>query len=508
MTFWQGLCISVLAQTTDVAGNDKAEWATSAQNFLICLEMLLFSIAHFYCFPTEEWQEGYRLKVERSQFGDTIALGDFFQDVKLILTSRASSTHNDQHSVRRRRRKSSAVGNSTRSVFSADSVSSPVRSLRKGTSVKSARGGAPKSSKRVSKEEARQSTVSESDITSTVKEKKDSESQSEVKGRVNSTTENSLEEEKVTVKEEQAMGIASPSTTAMKDTAETGKQEHSVIDEESHDSGDDDDYEYDDDEEDGYTDTTLEDLNDDQQFVKMALKRSLGAAGDDPEVKEATKRLLESKILSPEFFLGNDASIEIPAGFSHVFGLHSEGVADYEGDSSCHDYEDDGEDDGKEEAYEESVDEGNEVFEDATELPLDEVVKNDARIANERDALVTLGAEDESKQAAGESGRKMNTGYGSITSHDNSSNIQEGSIETPVKLTSNHVHEGKSSNEEYSPDERTPPRAYQQKGLEFLLPDSDTAEDHLRPSFFTTVAQIGESTKNTTKSRDHEEDSL
>jgi Organic solute transporter Ostalpha len=95
MTFWQGLVLSVLAQTTDLGrgsnsstDNDNAvEWAKSAQNFLICLEMLLFSIAHFYCFPTEEWEDGYRVKhtVDGSNFGDSIALGDFLSDLKLIL---------------------------------------------------------------------------------------------------------------------------------------------------------------------------------------------------------------------------------------------------------------------------------------------------------------------------------------------------------------------------------------------------------------------------------------
>ena len=86
MTFWQGLAISILAQSTDVGGKDDSrEWARSAQNFLICLEMLLFSIAHFYTFPTEEWEEGYRATHESGKFGDTIALGDFFQDLKLIL---------------------------------------------------------------------------------------------------------------------------------------------------------------------------------------------------------------------------------------------------------------------------------------------------------------------------------------------------------------------------------------------------------------------------------------
>ena len=47
MTFWQGLAITVLAEVTEMGGSDAVTWALSAQNFLICLEMLLFSIAHF-----------------------------------------------------------------------------------------------------------------------------------------------------------------------------------------------------------------------------------------------------------------------------------------------------------------------------------------------------------------------------------------------------------------------------------------------------------------------------
>lgn len=85
MTFWQGLAISLLADVTDVGGDNAEDWAKAAQNFLICLEMLLFSIAHFYCFPTEEWEEGYRVKHTRAAFGDSMALWDFFQDLKLVL---------------------------------------------------------------------------------------------------------------------------------------------------------------------------------------------------------------------------------------------------------------------------------------------------------------------------------------------------------------------------------------------------------------------------------------
>lgn len=100
MTFWQGITISFLANATDLLssggeavrpaddGNDEEQvetWAKQAQNFLICLEMLGFSIAHFYCFPVEEWEEGYRPVEDTSKFGDNMALGDFVHDLKLIL---------------------------------------------------------------------------------------------------------------------------------------------------------------------------------------------------------------------------------------------------------------------------------------------------------------------------------------------------------------------------------------------------------------------------------------
>ena len=80
----QGLAITVLAETTDVGGGKSDEWAKSAQNFMICLEMLLFSIAHFYCFPTEEWNPDYRARASRG-LGESLAFGDFVQDLKLIL---------------------------------------------------------------------------------------------------------------------------------------------------------------------------------------------------------------------------------------------------------------------------------------------------------------------------------------------------------------------------------------------------------------------------------------
>lgn len=85
MTFWQGTALQILAQTTN-AGADDETWSQQIQNFLICLEMLGFSIAHFYCFPTDEWQPGYKVNYRKAKFGETMALNDFFTDLKTIMT--------------------------------------------------------------------------------------------------------------------------------------------------------------------------------------------------------------------------------------------------------------------------------------------------------------------------------------------------------------------------------------------------------------------------------------
>lgn len=179
MTFWQGLAISILAETT----NSEAEgWADSAQNFLICLEMLLFSIAHFYCFPTEEWQDGYRVKVSKGKFGDSIALGDFFSDLKMILKKK------------------------------------------------------PRNKKKKLEKLKPPETIEEEDVVTEALSSDDNE-----------------EEE-----------------------SETTEHEHSAT-------------------------------QSDHDIIISAIHNSLGEDADDPEIVEATRRLLESNVLSPEFFDDEDS---------------------------------------------------------------------------------------------------------------------------------------------------------------------------------------------------------
>ena len=54
--------------------------------------MLFSAVAHCFVFPTEEWADGYREREEEKRkkatsyhFGDSVALGDFINDVKIVL---------------------------------------------------------------------------------------------------------------------------------------------------------------------------------------------------------------------------------------------------------------------------------------------------------------------------------------------------------------------------------------------------------------------------------------
>jgi hypothetical protein len=123
MTFWQGLIISILFHASvetgknenddevDSSSNTSSNFhsASSIQHILICMEMLLFSIAHFCVFPAEEWEEGYKMKFYD---GPGFGFKDFAQDVNLIINS-------GKQSIMARREKKSEISDrgATNSLF-------------------------------------------------------------------------------------------------------------------------------------------------------------------------------------------------------------------------------------------------------------------------------------------------------------------------------------------------------------------------------------------------------
>ena len=73
-----------------------AKSAAQIQNLLICIEMLLASLAHYYIFPYHEWHEGYQRERERSiQITDTLAMGDFYRDARQLFVRRQQSHGGD-----------------------------------------------------------------------------------------------------------------------------------------------------------------------------------------------------------------------------------------------------------------------------------------------------------------------------------------------------------------------------------------------------------------------------
>lgn len=83
MTFWQGLSLQIMSST----GLVDERVASQIQNLLICVEMMLASIAHFYIFPYHEWQPGYKRQREKTiAFRDTLAIKDFYHDMRQMVT--------------------------------------------------------------------------------------------------------------------------------------------------------------------------------------------------------------------------------------------------------------------------------------------------------------------------------------------------------------------------------------------------------------------------------------
>lgn len=82
-TFWQSVGIQFMSSM----GLVDERTAVQIQNLLICIEMLLASLAHFYIFPYQEWQIGYQKQRETGiRLRDTLAISDFVKDMGHMVT--------------------------------------------------------------------------------------------------------------------------------------------------------------------------------------------------------------------------------------------------------------------------------------------------------------------------------------------------------------------------------------------------------------------------------------
>jgi len=92
------------------------EQAAQIQNFLICLEMLFFSIAHWCVFPVEEWEPDYR---PRQYDKPGMGVKDFVKDLSQIISSRSEA--------RAYRKQATALGSSVagRAVAGEDELEEP-----------------------------------------------------------------------------------------------------------------------------------------------------------------------------------------------------------------------------------------------------------------------------------------------------------------------------------------------------------------------------------------------
>lgn len=76
------------AHSSSSSYSSPDEQAAQIQNFLICLEMLFFSIAHWCVFPVEEWEPDYR---PRQYDKPGMGVKDFVKDLSQIISSRSEA---------------------------------------------------------------------------------------------------------------------------------------------------------------------------------------------------------------------------------------------------------------------------------------------------------------------------------------------------------------------------------------------------------------------------------
>lgn len=80
--------MKIIITSSFFAGSGLVDERTGMQiqNLLICIEMLLASLLHYYIFPHREWAENYkRDRQKQTGVPDTLAFRDFVSPSPLLL---------------------------------------------------------------------------------------------------------------------------------------------------------------------------------------------------------------------------------------------------------------------------------------------------------------------------------------------------------------------------------------------------------------------------------------
>ena len=86
VTFWQQAALEAM----NAAGIVDEESARAAQNLLVCIEMLVASLAFYYIFPVFEWEDNYKKKKQKEfMVVESLALKDFVSDIRDVFGRQA-----------------------------------------------------------------------------------------------------------------------------------------------------------------------------------------------------------------------------------------------------------------------------------------------------------------------------------------------------------------------------------------------------------------------------------
>eukprot|EP00656_Telonema_subtile_P044359 TRINITY_DN50624_c0_g1_i1.p1 TRINITY_DN50624_c0_g1~~TRINITY_DN50624_c0_g1_i1.p1 ORF type:complete len:692 (+),score=208.18 TRINITY_DN50624_c0_g1_i1:305-2380(+) len=99
MTYWQSVGLSALGQI----GVLPAQYVDAIQSFLICIEMFIAAVFHYFVFPPNEWKGSQYERIPDeaapadATMGDNLAVQDFVHDLKGLWYTKGEEQAQEEH---------------------------------------------------------------------------------------------------------------------------------------------------------------------------------------------------------------------------------------------------------------------------------------------------------------------------------------------------------------------------------------------------------------------------